>query len=264
MRARNYGIMYLTLVAVFLWGSLIPQVAGLTAQDVRPDPPVVAEDGPKAVITDRFGNPLPESTEAGEVLYFSANGSRYGDKPRSVSWRILPAERMQRSTSFRTSEFGPLLVVPTGTKSCTIEVQLIVAKGDEADVTIATVIVKGSKPDPTPGPTPGPDEPVPTPSGLKAKLKAAFQQSPPPTTNTQVVAQAFRDGAAALKGGQVADLDGLLKITTDKITTKIGFNEFINWVSWRNTLTEVLASEKISLPGHVDAWIAIADLLEGK
>lgn len=250
---RVFWLIVFFLVALaFLF---VPVVRG---DDIIPTPLVM---GPKAVMTGPNGQPLPEEIPLGEMLVISAESSVRGDKPKSIQWIIKPPERAARA------QFSPdnlRFYVGTGKKSVTVTVILIASKGDESDWQEIDVKLVGED-DPAPGPTPEPNPgPQPTPNTFKAKLidlTGKYPSLPPP--ERPLVAAAFR--AVADNIDSISDKQTLLKLTADGMTQRIGLQNLLVWLPWRDAMTELVASEKLpDIKAHAAVWRTVADVLEGK
>lgn len=233
-----------------------------------------AEDQkPKAVITDVFGNPPPEKAEVNGVLFLSAGKAIHGGEGTSVKWIVFPERVNERTQSFWDKERGPFIVVPVGSEDVTITVIQFVSLnnlGDVARVTIrcgkGDIPLPTPNPNPTPNPTPNPG-PTPVPTPIDA-FKVSLQKITPSQATVEIrtkVATAFRETSKAIAAGQVSDITDLLRQTSERMANQVGLNEMLNWIAWRDQMTELLAKEKIgNLAGHKVYWEAIADVLEAK
>jgi hypothetical protein len=178
-------------------------------------------EGPKAIITDPSGNPLPEKVSVDtQVVYLSAKQSVVGENPDSLVWVIKPASRAERS---KTYENNRELVIPLGKTSQPLTVILAVAKGDSISVAEVTLQVEGGSPnppDPGPGPDPNPDpEPSPVPNEALAAL--VHRELVPLLANAALmekfamltVAAGYRQAADEASSGKITTVDALLDRT---------------------------------------------------
>lgn len=227
----------------------------------------VADDTPKAVITDMFGNPCPERAELSGVLFFSGGKAVHGGDPASVRWLVFPDSANERTQTFWDKERGPLIVVPIGDKDVTITVIQFVSKGDKGDIAKITVKCgKGDlppppKPDPTPEPIPHPD-PLPV-SSFKGKLTTLTNSFNLSADQKPKVAAAFRYVANNIT--TIPDNKELLKQTADQMAARLGLNDLLGWIPWRDKMTELVQQQNIpDTKSHAAIWNTVADVLEGK
>ncbi len=161
---------------------------------------VVAEEVSlaKAVITDPFGQPLPESMPLGETVRFSARASVFGPGPHAVKWIIDPPERDARKW-IPASSNGIDGDVPTGLVPVTITITLVVAKGDSVD--IMRIKVKcGEGPIPPPVPPVPPVPPTPVAKSLRLVV-VEDQFNRKPETAAILNARKFWDGLSSAGHG---------------------------------------------------------------
>lgn len=235
-------------------------------EDPIPPPDRAAE----AIVTDAYGNPLPEYVDLGEPLFFSAKQSVAGKSAKSYAWHVSPSTRWERA---RILDDGKTLVVGTGTVPVEITVTLMVAVNDTVDY--VTISVKcGQSPQPPPGPVPTPT-PIPNPdpkpqpvTDTKLAIKKLADEKLPNAATPALrvkMAGAYRVGAQRITDGKVPDTTTLLKITADNAVAQLGINDMTLFVPWRNAVTDYIKGLNLSsVQQHASIWLTIADVLEGK
>lgn len=225
----------LLLVCVLLCLSIGGESPYAIAQEPEPTP--VPVSGPKAAITDQFGNPLPERVEVSGVLILSAKKAIHGDKPKSVLWRIEPKANAERASFFWDRDAGPLVVLPVLNTETALTIRQYVSKDGEGDLAEVTVMVgKGPRPPPDPRP-----DPIPDPVTLTGKVQSAVHG----LNLTDIQARAEFAVLASVYGTTIPDeiRSGKLK-THDEVLNRV--NEMTtaimqkNMAKWRPGITGIV------------------------
>ncbi len=270
-----------------LWIILGAAFVGYQSYIVTNKSPVVPTAAPDAIITDGAGSDkLPTEIETGENLILKSDKSVASTDPGSVKWIVSPPERMSRVAVF---DNGRTLSLPSGRKIGSIQVTLVVAKGDQCDYQTfdLNVVDPESNPvrpepipiRPTPRPLPEPiyepvtPKPVPAPVPEKPKTQlevfktemAKLELPGMVKTEIKAVANAFRTVGKQIDNGTITEVKSLMTNTSEEIQTAIGLNGFVLWLPWRTRMITLLESAKVqTFKEHGQYWSAIAEVLESK
>lgn len=179
------------MVLVFGLALLWHAPAGGIADDVE-------AGAAKAVITDRFGGPVPLRVKVSQqVIYLSAKGATAGGP---IVWRVKPPHIAERVAEF---DGGLSLSVPVGTTAGEIEVLQIVAVGGVPSLAAVTITVDddaaprpmppgpGPVPEPTPDPMPHPN-PSPGPSKFQQRVSELAAELLPGDIDRHGIADLYR------------------------------------------------------------------------